>query len=197
MAKKKAEAVAIPKPEIRILEITIIGDSSLLCHRFSEKCKREMEDKHAQKARTARGKRDPEAEFRATLYPMGKGKNGFPASAFKKAMVRACTYVEGIKAVLARGAFFVMGELVEIKSDKPVMHTCFVRVPKGGNADIRYRAEFKNWTCKLQIRFNAKVISEEQVMNLLENAGFSVGIGDWRPEKDGTHGMFHVKGGGR
>lgn len=197
MAKKRAEAVAIPKPNIRILEIVIIGDSSLLCHRFSEKSKKQIEDKQQQQAKTARGKRDPKAEFEASLYPLGKGKYGFPASAFKKAMVAACSFVDGMTKVVARGAFFVMGDLIELKGDKPVMHTCFVRLARGGSADIRYRAEFKEWSCKLQVRYNVKVVSTEQIMNLLANAGFSIGVGDWRPEKDGTHGMFHVKGGGR
>jgi hypothetical protein len=197
MAKKigkKDEGVAIPKPEIKIVELSIIGDSSMLCHRFSEKSKKQIEDKQQQEAKTAKGKRDPKAEFEASLYPLSKGKYGFPASAFKKAMVGACTFVDGMTKVTARGALFVMGDLIELKGAKPTMHTSFVRLARGGSADIRYRAEFKEWSCKLQIRYNAKVVSTEQIMNLLANAGFSIGVGDWRPEKDGTHGMFHVKG---
>jgi hypothetical protein len=29
-------------------------------------------------------------------------------------------------------------------------------------------------------------------MNLLNTAGFAVGVGEWRPEKDGQYGMFRV-----
>jgi hypothetical protein len=29
-------------------------------------------------------------------------------------------------------------------------------------------------------------------VNLFNTAGFGVGIGEWRSEKDGQHGMFHV-----
>ena len=65
-----------------------------------------------------------------------------------------------------------------------------------GTADIRYRAEFKKWKATLTIRYNAHVISTEQIINLYHVAGFSIGIGDWRPQKEGSHGMFHVAGSG-
>jgi len=37
------------------------------------------------------------------------------------------------------------------------------------------------------------MISDEQVVNLVNTAGFGVGIGEWRIEKKGEHGTFHVK----
>lgn len=61
-----------------------------------------------------------------------------------------------------------------------------------GTADIRYRPEFKHWRVKLPIKYNADKISLEQLVNLFNLAGFGVGVGEWRPEKDGQYGMFHV-----
>lgn len=38
--------------------------------------------------------------------------------------------------------------------------------------------------------YNASIIGEAQVLNLLQYAGFSVGLGAWRPESGGTSGQF-------
>ena len=201
-AKTKAEAsgsaiaVHIPPPDIRHLKIKIRGMSPLIVNRFSEKAKRQIEDKQQQKAVKGRGKREPEAEYKASLYTFGS-KYGFPASGFKKAMITASAQVIEKKKMFLRGCFFVKGTLhgetfVEIKG-KPSMREDFVRLQGMGRpADIRYRAQFEDWTADLNIQYNAAVVSPEQLLNLLQVAGFSVGIGDWRPERDGHSGMFEV-----
>ena len=61
-----------------------------------------------------------------------------------------------------------------------------------GTTSIAYRPEFLEWGARLRIRFNPNAISAEQIVNLVEIAGFAVGVGDWRPEKAGQHGMFTV-----
>ena len=39
------------------------------------------------------------------------------------------------------------------------------------------------------------MVTAEQLIGFFNLAGFSVGIGEWRPERNGDHGMFHVKAG--
>ena len=85
-----------------------------------------------------------------------------------------------------------MDELVEIKGT-PRMREDMVQV--GGMskvADIRYRGEFPEWRATLNIRYNAGAISPEQILNMLNIGGFSNGIGEWRPSRDGSFGTFHV-----
>ena len=47
---------------------------------------------------------------------------------------------------------------------------------------LAYRPMFQNWSMPIDVVYNANIISQEQVVNLFQVAGFAVGIGSWRPE---------------
>lgn len=182
--------VTIPAPDIRRATFRVIGVAPLICHAWSEKAKKQMLDKQMKKATSAKAAKDPEQDFRDSLYPMPDGNGfGFPAIGFKSAMVRAGTYLD-LKMTFLRGAFHVDGEFVRIEGE-PKMREDMVRVGMG-TADIRYRGEFDPWAANIDVRYNARAISQEQVANLLVTAGFSVGVGEWRPERDGQYGMWEL-----
>lgn len=203
-------AITLPQMRIHMAELQIVGLSPLISHAWSEKSKKEMLDKQMKKAKTAKKAKDPCQDYAESMYwiskrPKGKIKDtdiakatfGFPAVAFKSAAVTACSQVDGITKVFARGAFHVnLGEeLVVIESDEPpVMREDMVRIAMG-TADLRYRGSFENWKTTLKISYNDSAISLEQIANLFNTAGFSVGIGEWRPEKDGQFGMFELGSG--
>ena len=194
MAKKLVKTdqpIELPAMNIKRAEIFLISDSSLISHKWSEKSKKEIRDKQQKKAKTAKDIRDPNAEFEDSLYHFEGGGYGFPAVAFKAAAVNACSHVDGITKVHARGAFHIMCELVTIEGDNPIQREDMVRVGMGGAA-LRYRGEFKKWHCKIPVRYNANVLSLEQITNIFDTAGFSTGVGEWRPQKNGDYGMFHV-----
>lgn len=190
-----AQQVTIPKPDHRRLTVTVIGDQPLLSHRFSDKSKEAMLAKQQKRAKGGKEARDPEAEFKASLYRIDgeDGQYGFPAAAFKKAMVSACRFVDGMAMTVARGALHVMGDIIPLTYDELKMREDTV-VLNGRTRDLRYRGEFRGWSAELTILYDASVVSAEQVVNLLNRAGFGVGVGDWRPEKNGSFGMFHVDG---
>lgn len=219
MAKSKsAEPKQIVIPEIKTPSflVTVEGDTPLIVHKFSEKQKRQMADKQQGKATMKKEAKDPEAEYQSCFYhippaPTGarfrKGEAsvarfGFPATGIKKAMVRACSLVEAVPMTVMRMAVFVEAAAKNCDGLVPIIHKEVKRVEDtvrlGGKvADLRYRPYFYDWSMNLKITYNANVITEEQVVNLLNLAGFSVGIGDWRPEKDGNNGRFHVAIGGK
>lgn len=182
--------IELPKLNLQRMEITLIGDSPLICHRWSEKAKKEILDKQMKKAKGAKEAKDPERDYRESLYELPGGGYGFPAVAFKAAAVTACTSIGNITKVAARQTFHVEGDMVRIVGE-PRMREDMVRVGMG-TADIRYRGEFETWRATLVVSFNGNVLSAEQIMNLFNTAGFGVGIGEWRPEKDGQFGRFHV-----
>lgn len=61
-----------------------------------------------------------------------------------------------------------------------------------GTADIRHRAEFPLWAVKVPVTTNSSIISLEQLVNLFNIAGFGVGVGEWRPERDRHNGTWIV-----
>lgn len=183
--------IEIPPVKITVMPLRIIGDSPLISHKWSDKAKQMMLDKQMGKAIPKKAPKDPEQEYLDSLYVHPDGGYGFPAVAFKAAAVSACRSVDGIKMTEARAAFHIPGELVRIEGS-PEMREDMVRIGMG-TADIRYRGEFKEWAATLMIRFNQNVLTPSQIANLFNVAGFGVGIGEWRPEKDGSYGMFHVQ----
>ena len=206
-AKKETTALEIPRLDVQLMEVTIVGDSPLIVHAWSVKAKREMLDKQMKKAKAAKQAKDPRKDFEESMYRLEDGGYGFPSVGLKAAAVEAAMSVSGITKAAARRAFHVLGEdidvqgafegtkmrqnLVRIEGDQPRMREDMVRVGMG-TADLRYRAEFSPWFAKVLVRFNAAMLSPEQILNLFNVAGFSTGIGEWRPERDGQNGMFHV-----
>jgi hypothetical protein len=199
----EATEVRIPTLDVRTFEIELRGTAPIIVHKFSDKARRQIEDKQQQKAKTGKQKRDPKAEYLAAFYLMPgspaaetKGaRYGVPAAGFKKAAVKACRYIDGVTMTFANGAFHVLedaGGLVELRHKAPPhMREDTVRLASGV-LDLRYRPEFTDWGVTLRIRYNASVMSPEQIVNLFHHAGFHVGWGELRPEKGYSNGTWDV-----
>jgi hypothetical protein len=184
--------LTIPPIEIKTYILRIVGDSPLITHAWSEKAKKQMRDKQMGKAQARKEAKNPEQEYQDAFYRMEDGTPAVRAISFKSAAVDAATQLNGLTKVFLRGAFHVDGELVPVEG-VPHMREDMVRVGMG-TADLRYRPQFDEWAVNLRVRVNARAITLEQLVHLFNQAGFSSGIGEWRPQKDGASGMFHVEG---
>lgn len=191
MAPKKAEsAIVLPELKIRDASITLQGTTPLIVHRFAEKARKEMLDKQMGVAKVKKDFKNPEQDYLDSLYLLPDGTPGFPAVAFKAAAVSAANDA-GIQKVLARRAFHIVGaELLPIVGEHR-MREDMVRIGMG-TADVRHRAEFPEWAVIVPVKYNASIISLEQLVNLFNIAGFGVGIGEWRPERNGVNGTWIV-----
>lgn len=198
MPATKGTLIELPPLNIQRTRIKLVGDSPLICHKWSDKAKEMMLGKQMKKAKSAKAAKDPEQDFWDSLYILEGAETrdaeqmrfGFPAVAFKSAAVDACSHIDGVTKVEARGAFHLADEMVVIDGI-PTPREDMVRVGMG-TADIRYRGEFREWSATVQFRYNANVLSVGQVVNLFNTAGFAIGVGEWRPQRDGSYGMFHV-----
>jgi hypothetical protein len=188
-----AQQIVLPALRIEVVQLMLVGDSPLIVHAWSEKAKRQMLDKQMKRAKQAKEAKDPEADYQACFYRTPTGAYGFPAIGVKAAMVGACRFVE-MKMTEARGAFHIDEEMLTVIGE-PQLREDMVRVGMG-TADIRYRPEFRKWRIPVAVKFNGNAISAEQIANLLNTAGFAIGIGEWRPERNGSYGRFHVASAG-
>lgn len=125
-------------------------------------------------------------------------KFGFPANSFKIAANSAAYRLGWVKNQMSlRGAYFLRpengGEYVEVKGDVPLVREDMVKVGMG-TADIRYRPIFNNWHCDMILEYNKSGnMKLDDILSCITAGGYSVGVGEWRPERDGTFGMFHVE----
>lgn len=206
-AEKIATMIVFPALAVQFMDLLLIGDTPLITHAWSHKAKREMLAKHMKLPKAAKEAKDPRKDFDESMYRLDDGGYGFPSVAFKSAAITAVTSVSGVTKVAGRQAFHVVGEGVDISGvfEGVKMRMNLVRIGGGtprmredpvrigmGKADLRYRAEFWPWHAKIAVRFNAGLLSPAQILNLFSYAGFGCGVGEWRPEKDGENGMFHV-----
>jgi|SRR3712207_1654644 len=210
MAARKAadkKEVSVPALNIQLLNFTLVGDTPLIVHAFSEKARKQILDKQMKQAKMKKDAKNPWLDFCNSLHWMSEkpeepneadvtaAKFGFPSIGIKAAAVDACSYADGVTKVAARGTFHIMEALLQIQGDGPFMREDMVRIAMG-TADVRHRGEFRNWRIAVPLRYNADVLSAEQIINLFNIAGFAVGLGDWRAARDGQNGLFHVERGG-
>ena len=216
---KKEEKEIIEIPEIKIKEavLTIVGDSPLLIHKFSEKAKAEILNKQMKKAKAPKEAKVPFKDFMMSLHwitPMPDieketdeeklakifekaikdgAKFGFPTVGIKQSAISAA-YRNGLakNKVSIQGMFQIKGELAEVTGNLR-MREDYCKIPMAG-ADIVYRGEYDTgWKCTFTIVYDNGSISLEQKVQMINLGGFACGIGDWRVEKGGNFGTFHVE----
>lgn len=195
MEEKK---VVIAPPNIQIAAFKIRGTAPLVMHRFYKKAEimAKMQEGNASKSKKTRTARDYEEESVKALHVMEDGKTvGFPASAFRAAMVRACSIV-GYKMTLAKLAVFVVADGIDSEDGCPLVKidgkwetATHATRNETGVVDIRARPMFREWSATVKIQFDADMFTFSDIANLLSRVGLQVGIGEGRPGSKNSSGM--------
>ncbi len=193
----EAAKVAINELDYETIDVPIIGTSPLVIHRFSEKAKRQMLDA-MQGRKSPKEVKDPQAEYEAAAYRFADGGYGFPVIGFKQATVSAARfYGKDVSMTSLRQFMFFKGEigvdgqqLARIVGE-PKMREDVVKIGRSG-ADLRYRPEWRTWSTTLRVQYIKSVITRDSVLSLIDAGGLGVGVGEWRPERDGDFGQFRV-----
>lgn len=202
-------AIELQPIKLAKIMVEIEGITPLICHRFAEKFRTQIREKQMGTRTESKKKkiRKPEEEFNGGRYlfidpETGEEKDGFPVVGIKAAMIEAGYQFLDRTKVSSRYDVMINGigdthrqEVIEIHSPPPVMREDVVRLSgQGRTADLRYRPEYSPWSMSVPITFMPDRIKEEAIVGMLAHAGFSIGLGEWRPEKDGVNGRFQVVG---
>lgn len=191
-----SDQVHIDKIASETLRVPIVGTTPLIVHRFSEKAKRLMLD-NMQGRKSPKSIKNPEEEYEAAFYRLKDGRFGFPALAFKSATVGGARFYHGLTMTGLKQTLFFRGEpgadgqqMVAITGE-PMMREDVVRVGRGGT-DLRYRPEFREWSAALEVIYVTSLLTRASVLSLIDAGGMGVGVGEWRPEKDGDFGTYRI-----
>jgi hypothetical protein len=180
-----------------IVNVEIRGITSLLIHRFGEQAEQ------AGKTRRIEAKgADPRKEATKHAYIAKDGTFFFSSFAIPAAMGAAGTNHKqtGTRKTLR----FVVPSTVRVMSDAITIRngdgpaTSFevdsrpVTIPSTKGRIMRHRPRFDSWGAVFDLDIDTDVLSLDMAHQLLNEAGNSIGIGDFRPEKRGPFGRFRV-----
>jgi hypothetical protein len=179
-------------------ECCIVGTSPIIHNRMSQKAWHELllpkgRKNAVEKATTL--KHNPVEEYRASPYilPDGPTVVGVKAAAFKKAMCSAAIDMPGAKKAQIGRLVWVESEFVPIYGLPQLLMSVVRSADMNRTPDIRSRAIFKTWACRLVVTFTQPLIRAQAIANLLADAGLTIGVGDWRQEKgSGSYGQFRI-----
>jgi len=198
--KELVESVTISPPNLRTEVYSIVGTVPLLHARFGETAlegmRRPMElgTVEAKKAKKVRPPRNFDLQFEESQHKMKGGGWGIPCSAFRAAMIRACSLTD-VAMTIARISLFVEADgfgldgtpLVRMDCKPPIKREMYVS--PNGNTDIRVRAEFApGWKAKVRIRFDADQLKRIDVARLMMRVGCQLGIMSGRSYVQGSTG---------
>lgn len=203
-------ALMSKKATFNIAPFWIVGDTPLIVHAWSEKAKREMLAKQVGAIRAAREKRDPNEDYLSSLYTMEEGVYGFPITGIKNCFLAAAHKDKNIPRSAAMSALFLEADMVRIRpalqgavcdmpltriwGSEPEMREDMVKIGSGLNkvASLAYRAQFKHWAFRIRAKFNPDVLPAENLAFLVQESGRACGLGEWRNERRGVFGAFHL-----
>lgn len=192
-----AETIQIDRIAAETLLVPIVGTTPLIVNRFSEKAKRQMLD-NMQGRKSPKEPKNPQAEYEAAFYRLKDGGYGFPATAFKLATVGGCRfYGKSITMTALKQFIFFKGEpgsdglsLIRIEGE-PHMREDVTRLARNSTT-LTYRPEFPEWSTVLTVTYVTSAITRNSVLSLIDAGGMGVGVGEWRPERNGDFGTFRI-----
>lgn len=178
--------------------VRIEGITPLLIHRFSENAEQAKPTRRVESI-----KRDPREEATKHAYIAKDGTFYFNAFSIPSAMGNAGA---SHKAVGTRKTLrFVVPSAVRLTSDtitinngngKPAkdfeVDSRPVTIPATKGRIMRHRPRWDQWSADFDLRIDDDLLDPATAHILLQEAGMSIGIGDFRPEKRGPFGTFRV-----
>lgn len=208
MAKKVEENVIEIKPlGNKLMDVTIVGDSDLVLNKMNDTNAKLLIDKRKNKALDTEVSNYWENIITSMHWFNGKPTD-YSETGFTEALKNnaPCISAFGLKKSL--GDAVVRYEIdkyrtkcdanINIISSNGLIPITFTEhyideklmSPKKGSPVLVYLNRFTGWKATFTVSFIEKVFSAEQVVNIINYAGFGLGIGSGRKS---DYGRYHVE----
>ena len=193
MAEQK---VNLKKLDIGTIKLLIVGDSPYMPEPM-DMAVAERYNKKKSKQSYSKDDISEEEKVKAKFYYTEDEQYGIPARAIYNSMIRASSYLFDIKQGGMRNikeGVTLVGDVLPLKYKnlKVVTHWGRTSGMKGSPRKIMRNA-FEDWSVEVTIQFNKANLSAEQIVNVLNWAGFHIGVGGFRKETTGNFGAIHIK----
>lgn len=196
MKKENKVEIKIDTLNIGTIKVPIKGKVPLLMDRMPDETKKEILAKQSGVTKSNKKKvRDTKEESIKAIHVSSKGEIGFPSYGFKKGMMECTSFVgdKYFSKKLVQGIRIVnsVDGLIPISFSKQdiLIHSI--------GSQTKFTPQFHNWSCELIIQYDQNNLCAEDIIRLLNYAGFYVGVGAWRPKGrdggSGEYGMYEVE----
>lgn len=186
----KTGTVVIAQPQVLSVALEVAGTADLIQNCYSQKSIEQMLRNHMGIS-VQREKKKPRESIEHATIRNTAGAVCLSPVAFKAAMISASAALKTLKKTQLRTSLFVEGASIPITFAEMRPRMDMVRTSGiGRKPDVRFRPSFVDWKACMVIQFS-DTLTVQTVVDLLNRAG-SVGVGEWRPEKNGVYGTFRV-----
>ena len=207
MNMAKTEVIEIKPLNIKTAEITIVGDGDLILNKMNDVSARQLTDQRKNKAKDMEVPNEWEQIITALHWRDGKPtdfseqglidalKNNAPCitafglkKSFGEAVVR--NEIDKFKTKFDTSVNIIAkGNLVPIKFTEHYIDEKLMSPVRGKPVLVRMN-RFSGWSAEFTIQFTENVYSLEQIINIINLAGFGLGIGSGRTS---GYGRYHVE----
>lgn len=178
--------------------VTIAGESPLLCNRFTDATLLKM-DGGTSAIAAASDKGSPRERAAERVYVDSSGRPVLPGPNVYRAIIDAGRFHKAGKEKLTTSKSSLVPAGLWLKElEIPIIDGTWevdvrtVVIPATGGRIIAYRPRFDKWSLSFTLDVDDKMFSSSIVRNLVDDAGQKIGVGDFRPARKGPFGRFKV-----
>lgn len=204
---KKEEIINLKEIKVRRATVHIVGDGDLILNKMNDITIRNLTDQRKNKAKSMEVPNMWEEVITALHWRDGKPKDFSEEGLYKALEENApCITAFGLKksfgdAVVrneidkyrtkfdASVNIIAAGGLVPIKFAQYSLDEKLMS-PKKGSPVLVHLNRFSGWSADIEISFTENTYSLEQIINIINLAGFGIGIGSGRTS---GYGRYHVE----
>lgn len=213
MAKeaKDSEVIVIEKLDPKMIMVTITGDSDLICNKMNAVITKQLIDARKDKAKKVAEKSNMWEEVITAIHWRDGNPSEFSEASLMEALesnapcISAFGLAQSFKDAVVRFGIDKYSTkfraAVNISSDGGLIPFTFseyhldekLMSPKMGAPVLSRQSRFSGWEAKICIRFIDSLYSMEQIVNIINLAGFGLGIGSGRSSGFGRYHVTNVE----